>query len=119
MPLEAYSYEPPFDETWKYDSIVGMFMYPSIKYSPDIQFSVNQCARLTKNPSKSNDDAVNRICRYLFGTQGKVLTFDPNSDMNLDWYVDADFAGLWKHKDDQDTVCIKSRNGYVMTLSVC
>ena len=30
--------------------------------------------------------------------------------------MDADFAGLWNHEDDQDPVCVKSRTGYVLTL---
>ena len=53
---------------------------------------------------------------YLVGTQGKSFTFDPNSDMKLYWYVDADFARLWKHEDDQDPLFVKSRTWYVMTL---
>ena len=55
----------------------------------------------------------------MVGTQGKGSTFHPNSDMNLDFYVDADFAGLWKHEDDQDHVCVKSRTVYIMTLGEC
>ena len=44
------------------------------------------------------------------------MTFDPNSDMKMDFYVDADFLGLWKHEDKQDPMFVKSRTGYVMTL---
>ena len=33
--------------------------------------------------------------------------------------MDTDFAGLWKHEDDQDPVCAKSRTGYVMNLGGC
>ena len=36
--------------------------------------------------------------------------------MRLDCYVDADYAGLWHHEDDQDPVCVKSRTGYVITF---
>jgi hypothetical protein len=39
--------------------------------------------------------------------------------MTLDCYSDADFAGLWNYKDDQDPVCVKSRTGYVLTLAGC
>jgi hypothetical protein len=42
--------------------------------------------------------------------------FKPSNDLELDCYVDADFAGLWNYESDQDPVCIKSRTGYVMTL---
>ena len=39
--------------------------------------------------------------------------------MNLDCYVDADYAGLWRHERDQDPTCVKSRTGYVVTLGDC
>ena len=47
------------------------------------------------------------------------MTFDPNSDMEMDCYVDADFAGLFEHEDDQDYVCLKSNTGYVITIGGC
>ena len=39
--------------------------------------------------------------------------------MDINCYVDADFAGLWGYEDDQDPVCVKSRTGYVLTLGDC
>jgi hypothetical protein len=45
--------------------------------------------------------------------------FQPNNDLQLDCYVDANFAGLWNHESHQDPVCVKSRTGYVMTLGDC
>ena len=39
--------------------------------------------------------------------------------MELDLYVDADFAGLWGHEHDKDPVCVKSRTGYLITLGEC
>ena len=48
--------------------------------------------------------------------EGQGLNLDPNSDMKLDCYLDADFAGLWKNKDDQYPVCMRSRTGYVMAI---
>ena len=39
--------------------------------------------------------------------------------MELDCYVDADFAGLWNAESDQDPVYVKSRTGYVITLGGC
>ena len=69
-------------------------MYLSSKSRPNIQFIVHQCDRFTHNPRKSHAVAVNRICHYLVGTQGKGLTFDPNSDMKLYCYVDAVFRPL-------------------------
>ena len=69
-------------------------MYLSNNAMLYIQFTVNQCSTLTYNPRKSHDDAVNRIYRYLIGTQGKGLTFNPNIDMKQDFYVGENIAGL-------------------------
>ena len=42
-----------------------------------------------------------------------------SDNFGLNLFVDADFAGLWTHEDDQDLVCVKSRTGYVVTLGDC
>ena len=119
MPLGIDADGTPFDEPLEYYSVVGMLAYLSRNSRPDIHSAVRQCARLTQNPRRSHSEEVKRTFHYLVGTQGKCLTFNPNSDMKLDCYVDADFAGLWKHKDDQDSVFVKSSTGYVMTLVGC
>lgn len=108
-----------FDEEWSYPQAVGMLLYLSSNTRPDIQFAVHQCARFTHFPKKSHGEAVKRICRYLKGTMDQGLEFKPTDAMELDMYVDADFAGLWNHEDDQDPVCVKSRTGYVITLGSC
>jgi Reverse transcriptase (RNA-dependent DNA polymerase) len=108
-----------FDEKWSYPQAVGMLLYLSSNSRPDIQFAVHQCARFTHFPKKSHGEAVKRICRYLQGTMEQGLEFKPTAAMELDMYVDADFAGLWNHEDDQDPVCVKSRTGYVITLGSC
>ena len=94
-------------------------MYLSRKLRPDIQFEVQQCTRFTQNTGKSHAEAVKIIWRYLVEKQGQGLTFNHKNDMNLECYVDTDFAGLWKHEDGQDTVRVKSRTGHVMTVGVC
>ena len=91
-------------------------MYLYRKSRPDTHFTVCQCARFTHDPRRIHNDSVNSICRYLDGTQGKGLNFEPNSDMKLNFYVDKTISGLWKHEDDHDNVCVKSRTGYVMSL---
>ena len=37
----------------------------------------------------------------------------------VDFYADADFAGLWGHEDPQDPICARSRTGFVVTFSNC
>ena len=74
-----------------------------------IQFLVHQCSRFNKNPRKCHPESVKRDLLYLFGTQVQGLTFDTNSDMKMYFYVGADFAGIRKHYDNQDLVCVLSQ----------
>ena len=103
MALGRYAYVTPFDEPWEYASFVGMLIYLSRNSRPEIQFTVNQCDRLNQNPSRSHAEAVNRICLYLVGTPGQGLTFDPNSDINLEYYMDEYFSRLFKHEDGKES----------------
>ena len=96
-----------------------MAMYLCSNTRPDIQFATHQCARFSHTPKASHTNAMKWICKYLKGTRDKGIIFDPDPDLKLDCYVDADFAGLWGYEDDQDPVCVKSRTGYVLTLGNC
>jgi hypothetical protein len=44
------------------------------------------------------------------------MRIDPKTELKLDLWVDADFAGLWNSEDANDSTCVKSRTGYVCTL---
>ena len=118
-PLGTDEEGEPFNEKWNYASVLGMLLYLSLNSCPDIQFAVHQCARFTHNPKNSHADAIKHICRYLQGTKKKGLEFIPTKQMELDCYVDADFAGLWNYESDQDPVCVKSRTGFTITLGGC
>jgi hypothetical protein len=83
------------------------------------EFAVHQCTQFTHCPRASHEEEVKHICRYLQGARGHGLTFQPTDNLDLNLYVDANFAGLWNHEDDQDPVCAKSRTGYVITLGGC
>ena len=88
---------------------------------PELQYSVRQCARFTHVPHHSHDVAVKRIAHHLQGMleSEQGLTFKATTKLNLDLHVDADYAGLWTHEDDQDPICVKSRTGHVVTLGDC
>jgi len=47
------------------------------------------------------------------------MMLNPSSNLNVDCYVDADFAGTWKVEDDQDPVSVKSRSGHLITFMGC
>jgi histone deacetylase 1/2 len=95
-----------WDAEWDYASVVGMLMYLCSNSRPDIQFAVHQCARFTHCPRKSHEKAIVRICRYLQGTRERGLCLKPEQTMQLDCYVDADFARLYNVENAQDPVCV-------------
>ena len=49
--------------------------------------------------------------------KGLILT--PTGELDINIFVDANFAGLWPHEDKQDPTCVKSRTGFVICLSNC
>ena len=119
VPLGTDAEGAPFVEDWNCASVVGMCLHLSSNSRPDIQFAVHQCARFTHSPKASHAQAVIKIARCLAGTKSRGLTFVPDPNIKLDCCVDADFAGLWKHEDDEDPVCVKSRTGFVFTIAGC
>ena len=66
-----------------------------------------------------HEDAIKWICRYLAGTRNQGIKFKPTMNPTLDCYVDADFAGLWGQEDNEDTICVRSRTGYVLLFGGC
>jgi hypothetical protein len=56
------------------------------------------------------------VGQYLKGTADKGLILKPligDQQLNIDCYIDADFAGLWGYEDKQEPSCVKSRTGFV------
>ena len=119
VPLHIDSDGESFQESWDYATVVGMLMYLATNSRPDVAYAVNQCARFTHCPRNSHALAVKRVVRYLQGTKEKGLIMNPRGDFNVDCYVDADFAGLWKSEDPTDPISVKSRTGYIVTFMGC
>ena len=109
----------PFNEKWKYSSIVGMLIYLSTNTRMDIGFAVSQVARFTHSPKQSHATGVKMILRYLKGTidQGTILT--PSGKLTFDLHCDGDFAGLYRYDPPTEPSSAKSRIGYVIRLSDC
>ena len=94
-----------------------MMLYLGSNTRPDIYFAVHQCFRFTPNTKASHDKAVKRICQYLQGTKDSDLMFNPSKKIVVDFYSDADFAGLWGHENPQDPIFARSRTGFVLTFA--
>jgi hypothetical protein len=66
------------------------------------------------NPRRAHANGIKRILRYLKRTKTDGLIMQPTSDLRVDCYVDADFAGLFSVEDKQDPISVKSPTGYVI-----
>ena len=94
-------------------------MYLCNNSRPDIAFAVNQCARHSRSPKKIHGEYLKRIGRYLKGTRLQGLLIQAPTTLDINCYVDADFAGLWNTEDRQDPHCVKSRTGFVIFIGTC
>jgi hypothetical protein len=104
----------PFQESWKYRTVIGMLMFLSANTRPDISFAVHQAARFSHAPRNSHAIAVKRILRYLKQTQDKGMMVTPTTEQRVDCYVDSDFAGMFAVENAADPISVKSRTGYVI-----
>ena len=110
---------PPCQESYNYASVIGMLMYLSNTTRPDLVFAVHQCARFTHFPKRCHELALKRIGRYMVGTKDKGMILDPDKNLDIDCFVDSDFAGLWNAEPVHDPVCVKSRSGWVIMVGGC
>jgi hypothetical protein len=114
--------EPP-QGIFSYPSVIGMLQYLQGHSRPDITFAISQCARYTHNTKRSHEKAL--LCighQYLKGMADKGLILKPligDQRLNIDCYVDAEFARLWGYEGKQDPLCVKSRTGFVIFIANC
>ena len=109
----------PCNADFNYASVVGMMMYLCSNTRPNITFAVHQCAQFSHRARYSHELALKRIGRYLIGTRTKGLIFNASNSLNIDMFVDADFAGLWGVEDPNEPASIKSRTGFVIRIGGC
>jgi len=107
------------DPSFNNASVIGMLQYLQGYIRPDISFAVSQCTRYIHHHTNMHIMALKRIGTYLLKTSEIGIILKPTSDLTIDCYVDADFAGLWNREDHNDDRCIKSRTGYVLFISSC
>jgi hypothetical protein len=81
-----------------------MLQYLHAHSRPDISFAVSQCAQFVHQPRHSHKVALEWIGQYLKATLDEGLILCPSGLLNIDSYVNADFAGLWPYKDKTQAV---------------
>ena len=100
-------------------SIVGMLLYLSERYCPDIAYSVSQVSGFTFCPERSREAVLKLIGRYLFGITNKGLLITPTRGLKIDACPGADFAGLYNYEKLTDYICVMIRTCYVINVSGC
>ena len=106
-------------QKWNYRSVVGCLSYIQAIVHPDITIATQQCARFWNDPKQEHEEAVKRICRYLLKTKEKGLVLRPDKSKGLECFVDADWAGSWRHRSSNDPLSSHSRTGYYITYAGC
>jgi hypothetical protein len=78
-----------------YREALGKLHYLSIATRPDISYAVGVLCRFSENPGREHWSALKRILRYLKGTVGYKLTYEPStmSDELFVTHSDADLGG--------------------------
>ena len=90
-------------ETWNYQSLIGMMNYLVNTTHPELAYSVHQCARFCNDSKHCHEQAVKDIIRYLINTRitpedktkYHCLMFKIDSTKSVVCYVDASFSGDW------------------------
>ena len=50
-------------------------------------------------------------------TKDEGIVFNPSNRSYVDFYLDADFAGMYKREDPDGPISVKSRTGYVLMFA--
>ena len=92
-------------------ALVFVYQHPS-RYC----IRCSQVAHFSNNPKQSHATAIKTIVRYLIGTKDKGTLVTPTGKLDIQLYVDADFAGLFKKEHESDPDSARSRTGYILLL---
>lgn len=76
----------------QFQRLVGRLIYLS-HTRPNITFEVSMVSQFMHSPSPEHFEAVYRILRYLKGSPGKGLLFKRHGRLQIEVYIDADWAG--------------------------
>ncbi|KAL7476808.1 hypothetical protein ACHAW6_002645 [Cyclotella cf. meneghiniana] len=98
-------------------SVVGMMLYLAGHMRPDIAYAMNCCACYMFAPHLAHKVALKRIGRYLKAARDKDPIFNPSGVLKDDTYPYADFAGHCGYEVVTDPAYVKSRIGFLITVS--
>ena len=66
-----------------------------------------------------NEITIKNILQYIKGTRDKGLFLKSANVLNMDFYVESEFSGLWHVENPTEYIIIKSCSEYAIALSRC
>ena len=108
-----------FMRTVPYSQLVGALMYLAIATRPDIAHSVGLLARFSSDPGVAHWKALKHLCRYLHGTKGAKLCYQPDSSVSEAFvtFADADYAGDVDSRRSTSGMVVKMGSGAISWAS--
>uniref|UniRef100_A0A5S6Q3I8 Reverse transcriptase Ty1/copia-type domain-containing protein n=1 Tax=Trichuris muris TaxID=70415 RepID=A0A5S6Q3I8_TRIMR len=106
--LSVNQESPPMPDNTKYRQAIGSLLYVATVSRPDIAAPVGFLCRHVEKPTEADWKAVKRVMRYLAATKYMTLRLSSAGGIDLQCYVDADWAG--------DKADRKSTTGFVFQL---
>ena len=102
-----------------YSQLVGALMYLAIATRPDITHLVGVLARFSSNPGLAHWKALKHLCRYLHGTKGAKLCYQPDSSCSEAFvtFADADYAGDVNSRRSTSGMVVKMGSGAISWAS--
>ncbi|MCI29237.1 copia protein, partial [Trifolium medium] len=82
----------PYPDIPSYRRLVGRLLYLNAT-RPNITFSTQQLSQFMSKPTMAHFKAATRVLRYLKTCPGRGIMFPRDSNMHLQGFSDADWAG--------------------------
>ena len=69
-------------------------------------------------PQEYHELVLKKIAQYLksVGTHYCDLVFNPSRELKIECYPESDVSGMNGYENASDASCVKSNNGFVMSL---
>jgi hypothetical protein len=75
-----------------YATTIGSIMYAALGTRPDLAFSVQHLSQFTTSYGQEHWTAIKYALRYLKGTRNGGIVFKKDAGLNLELFVDSDYA---------------------------
>ncbi|KAL7447790.1 hypothetical protein ACHAXS_000093, partial [Conticribra weissflogii] len=108
-PLAKHVHGVPPSGDFDYSSVVGIFCILLVT----LTLTLLMLSTIHVLPKLVHKQALKKIGHYLKATVDQGLIMKPSENfLKIDSFLNANFARMYRHKEMDDPVCVKSRTGY-------